>query len=159
MRLITLALTMILTLTTQASHGAQTVRGDLYSKKFSAHSSYVINQSLGKINISTKARAFFVPIKDNRSFVLDPDFLLSDVLKDMEPGTSYSLDINSDWPRYEATLKSVDIEKELATVKISDKKAVIDLFLVLDLSGEVVDLKHAKITLLRVGGITLDVNK
>ena len=138
---------------------SEKIKGNLYSRKFSAHTRYVIDAQRGNIDIKTSARAFFMPIKDNRSFNLEPELLYSDSLLTMEPGTRYSLDIKSDSPRYFATLKSVDAEKQRATLQVDDMKAVISLYLTLDLSKEIVDLKKARITLLRVGGVTLDVKK
>ena len=58
-----------------------------------------------------------------------------------------------------AKLKGVDLDKQIATIKVTDKKQVIKLTLNLDLSKEVIDIKNANITLLKVGGIQLPVYK
>ena len=39
---------------------------------------------------SYEARAFFVPIKDTRTFTVEPEYLLSDVIKDLEVGKKFS---------------------------------------------------------------------
>ena len=88
-----------------------------------------------------------MPINDTRTFNLDPENLISDVVREMEPGTKYSLDIKSESPRYEATIVKIDRDKNRATVAVKDRKRVIDLTLVLDLSGEHVNLKKASIKL------------
>ena len=159
MRLVRFFLASLLTLSSFQSLASEKIEGDLYSRRFSAHTHYVIDQEKGFIGVYTKAKAFLMPIKDNRTFTVDPENLLSEVIKDMEPGTKYSLDIKSESPRYEATIISVDPEKNQAVVKVKDYNDVIDLSMVLDLSAEVVNLKSTRIKLLRVGGVTLDVSR
>ena len=159
MRLLSILLATIVSFYSLTASASEKVKGDLYSRKFSAHTHYVIDQEAGFIGVYTNARALFMPIKDTRTFNVEPEYLLSDVIKDLEVGEKYSLDIKSDSPRYEAKLISIDHDKNKATVHAKDHKGVIDLYLVLDLSKEVVDIKGARITLLKVGGVSLDVGR
>ena len=159
MRLSSIILTTIVSFYSLTAFASEKVKGDLYSRKFSAHTHYVIDQEAGFIGVYTNARAFFMPIKDTRTFTVEPEYLLSDVIKDLEVGKKFSLDNKNDSPRYEAKLISIDHDKNRATVHVRDHKAVIDLYMVLDLAKEVVDLKSARITLLKVGGVRLDVDR
>ena len=159
MKMFKTILTLLICIGPLKATATEKIKGDLYSRKFSAHTHYVIDSEAGFIGVYTKARAFLMPINDTRTFNLDPENLISDVVREMEPGTKYSLDIKSESPRYEATIVKIDRDKNRATVAVKDRKRVIDLVLVLDLSGEHVNLKKASIKLLRVGGVTLNVKR
>ena len=135
------------------------VSGVLTSKKFKATSNYIVKQSDGFIGVYTSAKAGLIPVKDNREFTVDPDILLSEVFKNLEVGSKHSMEYGSEEPRYVATIKEIDLENETAVIKVNDRNRVIDLLLTVTLKNEVVDLERAKIKLLRVGGVTLDVRK
>ena len=133
------------------------VEGVMYANKYGAKTNYTIDYNEGFIGFYTKAKVVFYKVDDTREFYVDPGFMNVESWLDFEVGDVFSLDIRTDNPRY--TAKLVELAADEAKLEIRDSRKVVDIDMIVDLRGDMIDFVEGVIYLRKAAGTTLKISE